>query len=93
MPANLVLDRAVQRISQTAKILLIRNILIDGDQNLVGTGGGFQQLAVFQTLQPGVFNGVDFMSSQVASKVLRHTLIKQQLHYRATFPWTIPGRR
>ena len=31
-------------------------------------------------------NGVDFMSGQVASKAVRHTFIKQQLHYRATFP-------
>jgi hypothetical protein len=36
---------------------------------------------------------VGFVSGQVASKAVRYTLIKQQLHYRATFPWTIPVRR
>lgn len=37
-----------------------------GEQNLVDSGGGSQQLPVFETLQPGVFDGVDFMSRQVA---------------------------
>src|SRR5213080_1464264 len=75
---------------QTGKVLLIRKVTVDGDQNFVSTGGSFQEVAILQSFVSRIFDGVHFMASEIALKMARYALVKQQLHFPAAFPLRVP---
>lgn len=71
---------------QTGNILLIWNVAVNGDQDFVGAGCGFQEIAIFQSFESCIFDGVHIVAGQVALEMARYALVKQQLHFRAAFP-------
>ena len=70
---------------QSGKVLLIRKVLVNGDQDFVGAGCSFQEIAIFQSFESCLFDGVHLVAGQIALEMARYALVKQQLHFRAAF--------
>ena len=67
-------------------LALIRKVAVNGDQDFVGTGCNFQEIAIFQSFESCVFDGVHLVAGEIALEMARYALVKQQLHFRAAFP-------
>jgi hypothetical protein len=61
-------------------VLLKRNILVDGNQNIEPATRALQQRSVFQPFESGFFDRVNSVSGEIKSQALRRTFIKQQFH-------------
>ncbi len=71
-------------------LALIRKVAVNGDQDFVGTGCNFQEIAIFQSFESCVFDGVHLVAGEIALEMARYALVKQQLHFRAAFPSRVP---
>lgn len=74
---------------QTGNVLLIWKVAVNSDQDFLGAGCGFQEIAIFQSFESCIFDGVHVVAGQIALEMARYALVKQQLHFRAAFPWRV----
>src|ERR1035437_7508664 len=78
-----------------AQILLIRNVLVDCDQNIkTGFFGGFHETSVFQARQIGEVGGLTIVAGGQKAQPLVDTFVDQKLHEAPVrSAWPAPGCR
>jgi len=58
-------------------------------QDFIDAGCCFQEIAIFQSFESCLFDGVHLVAGQLALEMARYALVKQQLHFQAAFPWRV----
>jgi hypothetical protein len=80
------------RDGQSTEVLLIGEVLINGDQHLILPSSRPQQWTVLQTSQPGLFDRGDRVAHKIAPEPPCDTFIEQHAHNRrAAFLLRLPA--